>query len=59
MSFLSKVLIFILLNIGIGIIDIILFQSAIPWLGWASVIIHLIVMIEFPYSNFFKPKSNK
>ena len=47
-------LVFALFNFFAFWFHIILFQSPFPFSSWASIIIHIILLIIFPYKKCFK-----
>lgn len=45
---------FALFNFGAFLCHILLFQSSWPYAAWISVLIHIIILIIFPYKKCFK-----
>lgn len=47
-------LLFALFNFGAFWCHILLFQSNTPYLSWVSGLVHIIILIIFPYKKWFK-----
>lgn len=53
------VLLFVAANWGLVLVHIALFQSAWPFAVWASVAVHTLGLLFFPYSRVFTPTQPK
>jgi len=47
------VLLFLAANCGLCLVHIALFQSSFPFSAWASLALHVIGLIAFPYTRVF------
>jgi len=50
---LRNVLLLMISNFLIVMLHLVLFKSSIPWLGWASVTLHLWILTYVPYKKMF------
>lgn len=54
-----KVLLFLLLNVLMLTITLSFFRSSIPFLWFIIMLLHLVLLISFPYVKFFKIKKDE
>lgn len=52
-------IVFLVVNAILVCAHIELFQSQFPFSAFGSLLIHLLILVNFPYTRFFKPKTNK
>jgi|GEM_PF-5534456 hypothetical protein len=54
--FFFRVFVFALLNFIAFWVHWWVFKTNHPYLAWGTAIVHLIVLIFFPYTKYFRPK---
>ncbi|WEK34857.1 MAG: hypothetical protein P0Y53_20410 [Candidatus Pseudobacter hemicellulosilyticus] len=49
---------FILVNVGLVLAHLAIFRTSVPYLSWATGVLHIVLLITFPYKSIIR-KNNQ